>query len=156
VPLPDGFKAPVADIVAALVRGDYESLDTDDRSGRVGADGLRRSVTEYGRTLVELPNVAFDLAESGEVSMRSGAWWVVVPLWTVEEGRSDLSLELSAIPIDGGHRFEIDDLHVLRPSECIPRRGGRRALFAMICTGSHMLCRLMRDADEPHQRVARR
>jgi hypothetical protein len=36
-----------------------------------------------------------------------------VPLWTAEEGRSDLSLELSAIPIDGGHRFEIDDLHVL-------------------------------------------
>jgi hypothetical protein len=47
----------MAEIVAALVQGDYEALDADGRSGRVGADGLRRSVGEYGRTLVDLPTL---------------------------------------------------------------------------------------------------
>jgi hypothetical protein len=37
----------------------------------------------------------------------------LLPLSTAEEGRSDLSLELSGIPMKEGTRFEIDDLHVL-------------------------------------------
>jgi hypothetical protein len=34
-------------------------------------------------------------------------------MWTIEEGRSDLSLELSAIPTPEGHRLVVNDLHVL-------------------------------------------
>lgn len=111
--LPDGFRAPIADIVDALVRGDFESLDRDGRSGRVGADGLRRSIAEYGRTLIALPDQAFDLADSGTIDTRPAEWWIVVPMWTAEEGRSDLSLELAALPTTNGHRLEVTDLHVL-------------------------------------------
>jgi hypothetical protein len=32
---------------------------------------------------------------------------------TAEEGRSDLSLKLAALPKPDGHRFEVTDLHVL-------------------------------------------
>jgi len=103
----------MAGIVDALVRGKFDALDADGRSGRVGAAGLRRAVGEYGRTLVELPRDAYELAEAGPLTTRSGEWWIVVPLWTAEEGRSDLSLELSAIPTREGHRFEVLDLHVL-------------------------------------------
>jgi len=113
VPFPEDFKAPIADIVAAIVQGDFKALDADGRSGRVGADGLRRAVADYGRTLIELPEDAYELADAGEVITQPGTWWVVVPLWTAEEGRSDLSLELSAIPAAEGHRFEVDGLHVL-------------------------------------------
>jgi hypothetical protein len=113
VPVPDGFRAPITDLVDALVRGDFASLERDGRSGRVGADGLRRSIAEYGRTLIALPDQAFDLAESGTVTARPGEWWIVVPMWTAEQGRSDLSLELAAVPTHDGHRLEVTDLHVL-------------------------------------------
>jgi hypothetical protein len=78
------------------VRGDFASLDRDGRSGRVGADGSRRSIVKYGRTLTGLPDEAYDLADAGTVDARPGEWWIVVPMRTVEEGRSDLSLELAA------------------------------------------------------------
>ena len=107
------FGAPITDLVEALVRGDFDSLEADGRAGRVGVDGLRRSITEYGRTLVVLPDEAFDLVEAGMVTARPGEWWIVVPMWTDEEGQSDLSLELVAIPTDDGHRLEVTDLHVL-------------------------------------------
>jgi hypothetical protein len=113
VPVPDGFRSAIADLVNALVRGDFDSLDQDGRSGRVGGDGLRRSITEYGRTLVSLPDEALDLAEAGQVAGKLGVWWIVVPMWTAEEGRSDLSLELAARPTQDGHRLEVTDLHVL-------------------------------------------
>jgi hypothetical protein len=111
--VPDGFRLPIADLVNALVRGEFDSLDQDGRSGRVGGDGLRRSITEYGRTLVSLPDEALDLAEAGRVAGQLGVWWIVVPMWTAEEGRSDLSLELAARPTQDGHRLEVTDLHVL-------------------------------------------
>lgn len=111
--LPDRFRALTADLVDTLVRGDFASLDRDGRSGRVGAEALQRSVSDYGRTLTALPDEAFDLVESGAVDARPGEWWIVVPLWTVEEGPSDLSLELAALHTSDGHRLEVTDLHVL-------------------------------------------
>ena len=111
--VPDEFRAPIADLVDALVRGDFDSLDRDGRSGSVGAEGLLRSVTEYGRTLVSLQDDAFELGEAGRVTAQPGEWWIVVPMWTAEEGRSDLSLELAALPTQDGHRLVVTDLHGL-------------------------------------------
>ena len=111
--VPDAFRGSITDLVDALVRGDLASLDRDGRAGRVGAEGIRRSITDYGRTLTHLPDQAFDLAEAGEVDARPGEWWIVLPMWTAEEGRSDLSLELVALPTADGHRLEVTDLHVL-------------------------------------------
>jgi hypothetical protein len=34
-------------------------------------------------------------------------------LWTVEEGRSDLSLELTVAESGDGYLIEVDDIHVL-------------------------------------------
>ena len=39
---------------------------------------------------------------------------VDVPVWSREEGRSDLTLQRALVERpDGGYRVEIDDLHVL-------------------------------------------
>ncbi len=111
--VPEAFRDAIRDLVGALVRGDFDALDQDGRSGRVGGDGLRRAIGEYGQTLVDLPDEAFDLTEAGSVAGRPDEWWIVVPMWTAEEGRSDLSLELAALPTQDAHRFEVTDLHVL-------------------------------------------
>jgi hypothetical protein len=36
-----------------------------------------------------------------------------MPLWTREEGRSDLSVEITLIAQNGDFRIELDDIHVL-------------------------------------------
>ena len=63
----------------------------------------------------ELPSVALAAIDVVAISASNPhRWSVVVPLWTVEEGRSDLSLELTLE--DSGkesYEVEIDDLHVL-------------------------------------------
>lgn len=42
------------------------------------------------------------------------AYSVVAPLWTQEEGRSDLSLELTLVDrFSGAYDVEVDSLHVL-------------------------------------------
>jgi hypothetical protein len=113
VAVPNGFREPITDLVEALARGDFASLERDGRAGRLGGEGLRRSISEYGRTLTDLPDEAYDLAEAGAVTARPGEWWIVIPMWTTEEGRSDLSLELAALPTSDGHRVEVTGLHVL-------------------------------------------
>jgi len=43
------------------------------------------------------------------------AWWVLVDLWTVEEGRSDLTLEIRLTDTGGElYDIEINNLHVLK------------------------------------------
>jgi hypothetical protein len=41
-----------------------------------------------------------------------GQWWVIVPLWTREEGMSDLPLEATVTESDAGVMVVIDDIHV--------------------------------------------
>jgi hypothetical protein len=41
------------------------------------------------------------------------AWSVRANLWTKEEGRSDLTLELTIRQVENSYEVELDDLHVL-------------------------------------------
>jgi hypothetical protein len=40
-------------------------------------------------------------------------WAIVMPLWTREEGRSDLSLEATIVEDGQSFRIELDNIHVL-------------------------------------------
>jgi hypothetical protein len=40
-------------------------------------------------------------------------WSIIMPLWTAEEGRSDLSLELTLVENGETTNVELDDIHVL-------------------------------------------
>ena len=111
--VPASVRVPIGEIVEALVRGDFDLLEADGRAGRVGATGLRQSLREYGRTLVALPETAYSLIEAVEVTTSANLWSLVVPLWTVEEGRSDLSLELTAVETPDGWGCVIEGLLVL-------------------------------------------
>lgn len=60
-------------------------------------------------------------------------WWFVMPLWTIEEGESDLSVELSLSKSDGQVTIVRDGIHALeavcnlitagKPGFGIPARG---------------------------------
>jgi hypothetical protein len=54
-----------------------------------------------------------DFLTAGPVDARPGQWWVVLPLWTREEGMSDLSLQATVTESRGGIVVVIDDIRVL-------------------------------------------
>jgi len=103
----------IRQLVEDLVARRYSFIEADGRIGRLTKDDLTRAITEYGRTLVSLPNDAVDTADVYPLDNTPGGFAVDLPLWTVEEGRSDLTLSLTVVDGDDGPAVSIDDLHVL-------------------------------------------
>jgi len=76
--------------------------------------GLERELGLYGCTLVRPPPDAFKHMSVIEVANAyPRKWAITMPLWTSEEGLSDLSLELTLIARDDGFEIELDNVHVL-------------------------------------------
>ncbi|HYO72251.1 MAG TPA: hypothetical protein VEU33_39885 [Archangium sp.] len=100
-------------LVEDLAAGRYAELAADGRAGRLTEAELRTAVEEYGRTLVPLPADGEMIVDSYEQTSRPEASALDVPLWTKEEGRSDLTLSLTAIKQGETYTVEVDDLHVL-------------------------------------------
>jgi hypothetical protein len=107
------FIAPIRTLVEMLVKGNFDQLERDGRSGRLSSHELKEALQGYGRTLIALPDEAFRLVEVYPVKGQNATWAVDVPLWTAEEGRSDLTLSLTVSDNQNGVRLEIDDLHTL-------------------------------------------
>jgi hypothetical protein len=107
------FIDPIRSLVETLVNGHFDQLERDGRSGRLSAHELQEALHAYGRTLITLPDEAFRLAEVYPVKGQNATWAVDVPLWTAEEGQSDLTLSLTVSDSKDGVQLEIDDLHTL-------------------------------------------
>jgi hypothetical protein len=109
------IKDTVHHLVETLVAGDYDGLEEATRGRRLTAEQLRQAVEEYGRELQMPPEVVFDNLDVYEIEGAiSRAWWVLVDLWTVEEGRSDLTLEIRLTETGGElYYIDINNLHVL-------------------------------------------
>lgn len=76
---------------------------------------MKEAVADYGREIVPAPPGGYDQLNIVEVSGRNPReWHVYVPIYTKEEGRSDLTLELTVIDSDSDlYTVQIDSLHVL-------------------------------------------
>jgi hypothetical protein len=98
-------------LIDALVHGQFDAVERDGRAGRVGAEGLRRAVSEYGATLTGPEPHWVDLVDDYPLDDGTGAAYDI-PLWTKEEGRSDLTLSVT-ITEGKPPRIEVDDLRVL-------------------------------------------
>jgi hypothetical protein len=99
---------------AALAAGDLDYALNQSARSRLSRDQLATSILTYGRTLVRPPLGAFDDLDAVLVRGTTFPTWSVrVPLWTAEEGRSDLTLELTISLLNEGSIIDLDDLHVL-------------------------------------------
>ena len=98
-----------------LVHGDYEGLEKLTNGKRLYATEIRDGVNDYGRTLVMPPDSTFDKLNIVRVEGITPAKWDVrVDLWTQEEGRSDLTLELTLKDNDNElYDVQLDNIHVL-------------------------------------------
>jgi hypothetical protein len=110
------LQSAVQHAVDLLVSGKYFELEALSGGRRLSAAELEQAVRDYGRELTNEPGGKCSWRERVEIRSpenREG-WSLYVDLWTVEEGRSDLTLELTVWEsADGGLEVEIDDLHVL-------------------------------------------
>lgn len=108
------LRGTVSALTARLAKGDYEGLCRLANGSRLTATEVEQVVRDYGRHLVTLPVEALQAVDVVPVSNSDPQRWsVVVPLWSEEEGLSDLSLELTVEDSPGpAYSVEIDDLHV--------------------------------------------
>jgi hypothetical protein len=110
----DPVQAAIQAVVELLVKKDYETLELAAMAPERRVD-LSRAVDEYGRTLIAPETSWWPTVTLTPVNEDAGGGLhVAAPLWTAEEGRSDLSLEARLTPDDRDrYRIEILDLHVL-------------------------------------------
>ena len=108
------LRQSVREIVELLANGEYIVVERLTNGVRLTAGEMAKAISDYGRHLVIPPGNAFDLMDMVEVrDAQPPRWSITVPLWTQEEGRSDLSLELTLIGGQKPFGVELDDIHVL-------------------------------------------
>jgi hypothetical protein len=108
------FISAVRELVQLLVACQYEEIARLTHRERLDSKSIENAIREYGRKLIMPPPEKFDQLDVVEV--RNGGeprWSVRMPLWTQEEGSSDLSIELTVIKRKNEYVVELDDIHVL-------------------------------------------
>jgi hypothetical protein len=93
----------------------YNEIESLCNGARLGANELEYAVKDYGRVIIPLPNEGYEKLDIIEVTDSNPKEWSVnVPIYTSEEGMSDLTLELSLIDSPSEfYKIEVDNLHVL-------------------------------------------
>lgn len=111
-PIAHAWRPALRRIVKALARGDY-ALDRPVASvapvSATTARQMKRYVAGYGETLCELPEKTWETS----VAQWSGDRWdVLVDLWTVESGRSDMVLHAFVSEAKTGFRMKLHLIYV--------------------------------------------
>lgn len=111
-PIADEWRPILREVVKALAEGDYDlsrGIPSVAPVSNATADQIRAYISDFGEVLADLPDETWD----SSVSQWMGTHWdVLVDLWTVESGESDLVLSLRVFEADDGFRFEMDSVHV--------------------------------------------
>jgi hypothetical protein len=111
-PIATEWRPVLQDIVHALVKGDY-ALSGCGGNVRLGtadaAAQIQTYVAEYGATLVDLPDATWTTS----IAQWTGSHWdVFVDLWTAEEGRSDMVLDVRVFEGEPEMQFEVNLVYV--------------------------------------------
>jgi len=108
------LRQPVREVIELLVTRRYAELEALTKGVRLSANEIGKAISDYGRQLIMPPDDAFRFLDATEVQgAQPPRWSATMPLWTSEDGRSDLSLELTLIRVQKTFDIELDDIHVL-------------------------------------------
>lgn len=103
--LPERLYEPVRELLGKLARRELRELVDSGALAAETAKQLEQEVIEYGATPVVPPDIALLLA--GATTEGAGAWTIEVPLWTREEGPSDLTVQVYARERETGLELEL-------------------------------------------------
>ena len=88
--------AVVRRIVNTISDGDFENVIAQCSTSRLSADDLQSVFKDYGRSFIRPPENAYENLDAVAIQNATTATWSVrAPLWSQEEGRSDLTVELT-------------------------------------------------------------
>lgn len=108
--VPPDAQIKVKAAVDALSAGDYAGAVRAVDASRCSLADLKRVVDRYGRTLTAPPDTDWDVIAFAPPAPRG--WSVHAPLWSAEEGRSDLELRFTVERRDEALHVTLDDLLV--------------------------------------------
>lgn len=103
-------------VVGHLIGGDYAAVEALTAGQRLNAGEIAQVIADYGRRLVPLPADSDPRSVVEIEGSNPERWSVYVDLWTAEEGRSDLTLELTLTDSSGDidiYVVQVDNIHVL-------------------------------------------
>lgn len=112
LPIPSAWRPVLCRIVDAFARHDYRLADGIDGVAPVSertAAQVREYIKDYGATLVALSASSWD---SSVCIWMGDHWDALVDLWTEEEGRSDLVLQVRVTEADNGYRVTVYMVYV--------------------------------------------
>ena len=103
----------VYQILMLLSRKNYSSIVEITHGIRLSNVDIKYGIEKYGRTLIEPPVNFAEHINAVLIPGSTPSWSIQTPVWTREEGLSDLTVELTARYDDCGLAIELDDIHVL-------------------------------------------
>ena len=111
----DKIKNTIFQIISLLVNRRYDEIVKMTKGVRLQAFHIKDAIDEYGKTLAQPPQDAYENLDIIEIENTTPKKWSVrFDLWTEEEGRSDLSIELTLIDATGDFmEVELDNIHTL-------------------------------------------
>lgn len=111
--LPNELVYLVRELVVKLARGEFNEVVAECSASRLSADDLREVIADYGKRFIAPPVDGYHGFDALLLSKPSSQTWSVrAPLWSQEEGRSDLELRLTIKQFDNQWNIELDDLLV--------------------------------------------
>lgn len=111
-PIPSIWRSTFTRIIDAFVQKDYsltcEIMGVSPVSSET-ANHIKEYIEDYGEELTQLPNETWDYS----VCLWMGSHWdVLIDLWTVGEGRSDLVLGARVSEVENGYIIDIGMVYV--------------------------------------------
>ncbi|OBU59278.1 DUF7668 domain-containing protein [Stenotrophomonas maltophilia] len=104
VPVPQAWRSTLTAIVDALIQGDEPSLPQVSLQSPDVWASAQENIRAYGAHLRKLPDESWN----SSVCIWYGDYWdVLVDLYTEEEGRSDLVLQVHVYEVGDGYRYEV-------------------------------------------------
>ena len=110
--VPSAWRGTLSNIVDALKDGDVGGLRNLARVRPVSsldAARITKNIESYGAKLTSLPDAAW---QTSVCQWMRGYWDVLVDLYTIEEGASDLALSVRVYEEDVDYVFEVQSVHV--------------------------------------------
>ncbi|UVM53796.1 hypothetical protein LOY37_15600 [Pseudomonas sp. B21-012] len=114
--LPHEASKELLSIITLLTNGQYQKIESLTSKGGLTADEMCRAIDDYGQKLTtptsEELNSSIDAIKIN--CSNKEAWSIQLPLWTEEEGESDLTLEVTVTLSNGdGIQIQIENIHIL-------------------------------------------
>lgn len=111
LPIPIVWRSTLCEIVDAFKAGDFQikSIQNVEPLNRENAEIIDESIKYYGDTLISLSDKTW---ETSIYRWMLYYWEVMVDLFTLNEGGSDLVLFVNVFEKENGYKFQVRSVHV--------------------------------------------